>query len=104
MWRAWVNFVVGIWVFISAFWLALVAPWNFFISGLIIAVFGFTAYRSEWQGYINGVLGLWLMASAFFVGLAVPWNMLITGAIVAALAFWRAMAPGPIHREVPHAR
>jgi hypothetical protein len=92
MWQAWINAIAGIWVFLSGFLNAAITPWNFFIMGLIIAVFGFWTYRGQWQGYVNGILGLWLILSSFVSALINPVNLWITGIIVTAMAVWRIIS------------
>lgn len=90
MWQAWINILLGIWVFFSGFWYVL--PWNFFTSGFLIAFFGFWTFRGQWQGLLNGILGIWLIVSAFSAMFMIPWNLWITGIFVTVLAIWRTVA------------
>ncbi|MFO7963024.1 MAG: hypothetical protein R6U50_03800 [Desulfobacterales bacterium] len=87
--RPWINVLAGAWAFFSAFWYYMLQPINFFILGVIIAIFGFWTYRKEWQGIVNGIIGLWLILSAFVPSLIAQWNLLISGLVVIALAVWR---------------
>ncbi len=90
MWQAWINIIVGAWVFLSSFVHNANVAVNFFIVGIIIAIFGFWTPRKKWQGYINGFIGLWLILSGFFLALQASTNLWITGLIVVILASWRA--------------
>jgi hypothetical protein len=90
MWQSWINIAAGIWAIISGLVTTLVAPLNFFITGLVIAVFGFWTPDRKWQGIVNGILGLWFILSAFVPSLVTPANMLIVGVVVLVLASWRA--------------
>jgi hypothetical protein len=88
MWQAWINFLVGLYLFISSFSMSFINPWNFLIAGIIVAVFGFWA-RGTWQGVVNGIIGLWLVLSSFVPGLVTRGNMWIAGLLVAIFAIWR---------------
>lgn len=90
MWPAWINIMLGIWVFTSGFWY--VVSWNFFTSGFFIAFFGFLHSGRQWQGIMNGILGGCLIASSFSPVLRNAWNLWITGILVTALAVWRTKA------------
>ncbi len=90
MWQAWINIIVGAWAFISSFVQNANVAVNFFIVGIIIAIFGFWTPRKKWQGYVNGLLGLWLILSGFFLPLQVATNLWLTGLVVVILAAWRA--------------
>lgn len=89
MWQSWVNVIAGIWAFISGFSFVLTNPINFFIIGVVVAVFGFWAPRRKWQGSVNGIIGLWLIVSAFIPTLVTQQNLIISGLVVAVLAAWR---------------
>jgi len=87
--RPWINLLAGAWAFISGFWGTAMHPVNFFVIGIVIAVFGFWTYQREWQGYVNGIIGLWLILSAFVPPLMAQVNLAISGIIVMILAIWR---------------
>ncbi len=103
MWQAWVNVIAGIWALLSSFTYALTTPTNFFITGAVIAVFGFWAPRGKWQGVVNGILGVWLIISSFVPELVAQANLLVVGLAVAILAAWRA-AGGPARQHHPTQR
>ncbi len=98
MWQGWVNVVLGIWMLISGFVPSLQTPVNLIIVGLLIAVMGFTAYKT-WQGIVNGILGLWLFVSGAIIHLMAPANFIIVGLVVALIALWEALGQT---REMRH--
>lgn len=85
MWKVWLVFLTGLWVFISAFVPGAVAHGGHSIFfGALIA--GFSAWaapkrRLEW---INLAFGSWFLVSGFF--LHNLWNNLAVGLIVAVIA------------------
>ncbi|HFE65084.1 MAG TPA: hypothetical protein ENK14_11840 [Caldithrix sp.] len=89
MWQAWVNGILGAWVFVAAF-LAMGSKgnlWNDLIVGVITAVVGFLMVKAKpWQGWLTGIIGIWLIIAAFIPGLLVGsgllWNNVIVGALL----------------------
>jgi len=85
MWKVWLVFLTGLWVFISAFVPGAVAHGGHSIlfGGLIAGFSGWAApkRRLEW---INLALGAWFVVSGFF--LHNLWNNLAVGLIVAVIA------------------
>ncbi len=99
MWQAWVNVVLGIWMLISGFVPSLQTSINLIIVGLIIAIMGFTTYKT-WQGIVNGILGLWLFVSGAIINLMAPANLIIVGLVVALIALWEALGhPGEMRHK-----
>lgn len=83
------TIILGLWLVVSAF--VGLGPqgllWSDLVSGILIAIFGFTAAReSTGSGVVAGILGLWAIVCAFIPGLrtggAMVWNNVIVGAIV----------------------
>ena len=99
MWQSYVNIIAGVWSIISAMIVPLVVPVNFFITGVVVAVCGFSSRMApraaQWQGYVNGVLGLWFILTAFVRGLQYQSNFLIAGILVLAFATWQAVVTTP---------
>jgi hypothetical protein len=83
------NLLAGYWAFISGFWGIMIQPINFFVIGIVIAIFGFWTYQREWQGYVNGIIGLWLIISSSVPALADSVNLALSGVVVVVLAIWR---------------
>jgi hypothetical protein len=83
------NILAGGWAFICGFWGILIQPINFFVIGVVIAIFGLWTYQREWQGYANGVIGLWLIISCFVPALTNSVNLALSGIVVVILAIWR---------------
>ncbi len=89
MWQAWVNGILGLWIFIAAFlnFGQTGNFWNDLIVGIIVAVVGFLMVKEKpWQGWLTGLLGIWLIIAAFIPSLLVGsgnlWNDLIVGVLV----------------------
>ena len=97
-WQDWVNLLIGIWLFISP-WIfvgaaAGAAAWNFWIVGILIAVFALAALSAfqVWEEWVNVALGLWMIVSPWVVGFSaatgLTWNAVIMGVLVVAFAGW----------------
>lgn len=66
--------------------------WNDFIFGGLVALLGFRmAVQAPVQGIISGILGLWLIISAFVPGLQAGdsawWDDIIVGILLAFTGF-----------------
>jgi hypothetical protein len=92
---SWVNIILGIWVLISPFVLALTLPraiWNNVILGIVVGILAIIRciVRNQvgWS-WINALLGLWLIISPFvlnFASTAGLANNVILGIIIGAFA------------------
>lgn len=102
MWQAWINILASIWAIISGF-AFIINPTNFFITGAVIAVFGFWSPNHKWQGTVDGILGLWLILSSFIPALWSPINIGAVGFVVLVLAAWRAFETRVGQRAEVHA-
>lgn len=94
MWQAWVNGILGLWLFIAAF--TNFGPtgnlWNDLLIGIIVGILGFTMIKkASWQGWTSGILGIWLIIVAFIPGFQVGagnlWNALIVGVLLMIAGF-----------------
>jgi hypothetical protein len=90
MWQLWVNFILGIWVFISGFIASVQGTVNLIICGVLALIFGSWA-RKLWQGIVIGIAGLWLILSGIIGGLDAKLNYIIVGIVIAILAIWGAI-------------
>jgi hypothetical protein len=90
---SWVNIVLGIWVVVSPFVLAIhsiKATWNNVATGAVIGILGlirWSVHRAGWS-WLNLILGIWLVISPFVLlvsGVAM-WNNVVVGIIIAASA------------------
>ncbi len=94
MWQAWVNGILGIWLFIAAF-LNLGAKgnlWDDLIVGIIVAVVGYLMIKEKpWQAWLSIIVGIWLIIAAFIPSLVVGagnmWNLIISGVLVMIAGF-----------------
>jgi hypothetical protein len=112
-WQDWGNLVLGLWVFISPWFLQQITAtgaeagsaatssavvWNLYIVGIAIAALAGTALFAfqAWEEWTNLALGAWLFASPWVLGFSssalLMWNAVIVGALVVALAGW-ALSP-----------
>ncbi len=94
MWKAWVNALLGIWIFIVAFFdfSATAIMWNNIIVGIIVAGAGYLMVKEKpWQGWLSVVVGVWLFIAAFIPSLVVGagnvWNLLISGILLMVAGF-----------------
>ena len=88
MWQAWVNGLLGVWVFIAAF-LSFSSTgnlWNDLLVGIVAAIVGFLMVKEKpWQGWLTGLLGLWLIVAAFIPSLVTHTGNMFNGVIVGVL-------------------
>jgi hypothetical protein len=90
---SWVNIVLGIWVALSPFALAIQsfkATWSNLATGVIVGILAlirWSIHRPGWS-WLNLILGIWLVISPFmlFVRGVAMWNNVIVGIIIAASA------------------
>jgi hypothetical protein len=90
-----VNIVLGIWLFISAFiWPHSYAQMtNTWILGVLCVAFALIAMRVPEARYLNTILAVWLFISVWAlpsISVGTQWN----NAIVAILIFFVSLAPG----------
>ena len=103
------NVLVGIWLIISTFVLAVfhnlhVAMWNNVIVGILVVLFGVTRLSDSapagWS-WANLILGIWLIISPFVLGFShvvgAMWHNVIVGIIVGILGWVRALSPARTH-------
>ncbi len=102
-WPRWLNLLLGVWLFISAFvWPHTVASQtNTWILGVLIAAVALAAilYRPQIR-YANTVLAVYLFISTLLfphVSQATPWN----NAIVAVVVFVLSLIPGGMTSRQP---
>jgi len=98
----WVNIVLGIWVIISPFLLAMhssKAIWNNVITGVAVCAFALVRWGTHRLGlsWLNLILGIWVVISPFvlFLNSAIMWNNLILGIIIAASALSNTYSHAP---------
>ena len=100
------NFLVGIWLFISAFVVCVRGPMvtNNVIFGVIVTVLALIrisgAYTQSWLSWLNALAGIWVIISPWAVlgaGALGPSQSIIicnciTGAAVLILGCWSAIS------------
>jgi hypothetical protein len=90
---SWVNILLGIWVVISPFVLAIQSPkalWSNIGTGAVVAILAVlrsSMHRAGWS-WLNLILGIWLVISPFVLlaGGVAMWNNVVLGIIIAASA------------------
>lgn len=100
MWKAWVNFVLGLWFILSGIITGLGVSVNYIIIGIVVAILGFWSAR-QWQGIVIGILGLWMILSGIIISLTAPVNLIIVGIVIVILAIWQTLIKKP--KAVPTA-
>jgi hypothetical protein len=106
-WPRWINLLLGIWLFISAFvWPHTMAEQtNTWILGVLIVVASIIAMFAPQARFINTVLAIWLFVVTLLLHptAATAWNNCILAIIVFALSLvpsGAAALPGgrrPVH-------
>lgn len=89
MWQAWINGLLGIWLFIVAFlnFGAQGNKWDDLIVGIIVAIVGYLMIKEKpWQAWLSIIIGIWLIIAAFIPSLVVGagnmWSLIISGILV----------------------
>lgn len=100
-WQHAVNFLLGVWLFLSPWILGYTATqaaaWNAYVLGIVIAVLGVAAVMQfqKWEAWLAALGGVWLVVSPWILGFAAigaaMWNAVIVGLAVAILAIWSAL-------------
>ena len=90
---SWINALLGIWVIVSPFVMAIhssKAIWSNVIAGAVVVVLAIVRWSMHQPGWswLNLILGMWLVISPFvlFLGGPAMWNNVILGIIIAAFA------------------
>lgn len=87
----WVNALVGVWLFISAFvWPHTAAQYtNTWLMGVITVAVAIIALGATGFRFVNTAVGIWLIISAFALPtmtMATRWNNFIVGIVVGVLS------------------
>lgn len=93
-WEDWVGFILGIWLFVSPWFLNYTVSgesWNAHSVGLAYVVFTLWALSipKPWEEWFNTVLSVWLIISPWIVGYsspAVAWNSVSIGVVVLVIS------------------
>ncbi len=101
----WVNLVIGIWLFISAFaWEHTAAQrTNTWILGVLCVIFAIAAMRNAAVRWLNTALAVWLFISVWALphdNAGTAWN----NVIVAIVVFFVSLIPGSGERAMVERR
>ena len=101
----WVNLVLGVWLFISAFiWdHSMAERTNTWILGVLCVIFALIAMSTPTARWLNTILSIWLFISVWALphhNLGTMWN----NAIVAIVVFIASLVPGAGERPLTTAR
>jgi len=98
-----INLVLGIWLIIAAFTIAVSeeAYWNDLIVGIIVLILAATRLSRPTEGtkpasWVNAAIGVWLIAAPFILSYTNDremWNDIIVGALLLIFAGWSASLP-----------
>jgi|GEM_PF-966329 len=98
-----INLLLGIWLIISAFTLAVSeeAYWNDLIVGIVVLILAATRLSRPTEGtkpagWVNAAIGVWLIAAPFILSYQRDqemWNDIIVGALLLIFAGWSASLP-----------
>jgi hypothetical protein len=84
----------GLWLILAGIWRfgAIGEMWSNLISGIIIAILGFSLVRwAPGNGWISGLIGVWMIIAAFIPGLrtggGLVANNVISGIVLAIAGF-----------------
>ncbi len=94
MWQAWVNGIIGVYIFVVAFFGYGTTGnlWNDIIVGIVAAAIGFSMIKEKpWQGWLGAIVGIWLIIAAFIPSLLTftgnEWNLIISGVLLMVAGF-----------------
>ncbi len=94
MWQAWVNGLIGVYIFIVAFigFGTTGNLWNDIIVGVVAAGVAFSMIKDKpWQGWLGAIVGIWLIIAAFIPSLLTftgnEWNLIISGVLLMIAGF-----------------
>ena len=101
----WVNLVLGVWLFISAFiWPHTSAQLtNTWILGVLCVIFALIAMSTPTARWLNTILSIWLFISVWALphqNLGTMWN----NALVAIVVFAASLVPGAGERPLTATR
>jgi hypothetical protein len=99
-WARWLNILIGIWLFISAFaWQhSMAARTNSWICGILAVVFAAIALGYPAVRYLNTILGIWLIVAGgalHHVASGTQWNSIIVGVIILLVSLVPSKASRP---------
>ncbi|HEX6995355.1 MAG TPA: SPW repeat protein [Gammaproteobacteria bacterium] len=98
-----INVLLGIWLIIAAFTLAVSeeAYWNDLIVGIVVLILAATRLSRPTEGtkpasWVNAAIGVWLIAAPFILSYERDqemWNDIIVGVLLLIFAGWSAALP-----------
>lgn len=103
-----VNIILGVWLFISAFlWIHSAEQYtNTWVSGVLCAAFAAVALRVQWMRYLNTALAVWLFLSAWAlptVSTATVWNNVLVSIAIFIVSLIPSARFEGIYRQTPGA-
>jgi hypothetical protein len=87
MWKGWIIFLAGLWLFASSFIWQFQTPLNLLICGIVVFVFAVWSVKT-WQGLMLAFCGAWLIMSGSTFYLARAVHFFLIGFVVAVLGAW----------------
>jgi hypothetical protein len=99
-WARYLNILIGIWLFISAFaWQhSVAARTNSWICGVLAVLFAAMALAYPAVRWLNTILGIWLIVAGgalHHVASGTQWNNIIIGAVILLVSLVPSKASRP---------
>jgi len=98
-----INVVLGLWLIIAAFVVAVSeeAYWNDLLVGIVVLILAATRLSKPIEGtkpasWVNAAIGVWLIAAPFILGYTADqemWNDIIVGVLILVFGAWSASLP-----------
>ncbi len=97
-WQDAVNFLLGLWLFISPWVLGFsdegVIAANAWVFGVIVAGLALSAILAyhRWEEWLEAAIGVWVFISPWVLGAAtnprILWSSIVVGVLLVILALW----------------
>lgn len=93
--------LLGIWLIVASLWrfAVPVEMWSNFITGVIVALLGFSLSREPAHRWVSGIAGLWLIVSTFIPGLHAGTPLLINNIIVGVVLIFAGFSVHTVRGE-----
>lgn len=88
MWNAWINFILGIWLIVSAFIGSLHTTIHYIVVGVIVVLLSLLKVKS-WPMVLTLILGILVIITAFFP--TTTWTSVVFGVLIAIFALIGAL-------------
>ena len=93
--------LLGIWLIVASLWrfAVPVEMWSNLITGVIVALLGFSLSGDTVHRWLSGIAGLWLIVSSFIPGLHAGIPLLVNNIIVGAVLIFAGFSVHAVRGE-----